>query len=410
MGAWRVARGRWAVALALLLVFAAGCTGSSATWPALHSSPTASGPVASGPAASGADRQAAAPSGGKTAAPEQTGPGGAATPASATVNNITVKYTYRAELMTPFTQLYGKILSHFVTATITNDNSQPVKVKMTSGIAGFTNPSVATVTIAGKKSATVEQDPDLTSAAIDSLTSQKPAQLEVLVTYLDNGQDRTVLDETHSIIVTGRSDFPWSIKGMTEAETFELLGVMVTPTDPAVKNDLIRAAANYDPSRSMLSGYQSEGDSDNSVYQRLDDIWQAETNDFSMTYISTPVSFAPGDTQAIRLPSEALSSASGNCIELALLYASAVEALGMQPVIVIVPGHAYLGVRVDDTGDSYYFVETTMIGQATFDEAVTEGGNEWDEALPHENNGDEGYGWVEVAQARSDGILPIPWH
>ena len=404
MGAWRVSGGR-AAALALILVVAAGCTGSSATWPAPQPSSSTSGPVASG-----ADRRAVAPSGGKSAAPEQTGPGGAATPASATVNNITVEYTYQAELMTPFSQLYGKILPHFLVANITNDNAQAVKVKVTSGIAGFTNPSVATVTIAAKKTATVEQDAEFTTAAIDSLTSQKPGQLEVLVTYLDNGQDRTVLDETHTMVVTGRSDFPWSIKGMTEAETFELLGVMVTPTDPAVKNDLIRAAAGYDPSNSMISGYQSTLDADNSVYQRLDDIWQAETHDFSMTYISTPVSFAPGDTQAIRLPSEALSSSSGNCIELALLYASAVEAMGMEPVIVIVPGHAYLGVRVDSTSNSYYFVETTMIGQATFDDAVTEGGNEWDEAMPHENNNDEGYGWVEVAQARSDGILPIPWH
>jgi hypothetical protein len=395
MGAWRVARGRRAMALALLLVFAAGCAGSTATWPLPHPSSTQSGPTASG-----ADRRAVSPSSAKSAAPEMTGPGGAATPASATVNDITVNYTYQAELMTPFAQLYGKILPHFVVATIKNDNVEPVKVKMTSGIAGFTNSSIATVAVAGNGSTTVKQDPELTSTAIDSLTSQKPGRLEVLVTYLDNGQDRTVLDETDDIVVSGRSDFPWSIKGMTEAETFELLGVMVTPTDPAVKNDLIRAAADYDPSGAMISDYQSEGDSDNSVYQRLDDIWQAETNDFSLTYISTPVSFAPGDTQAIRLPSEALSSSSGNCIELALLYASAVEALGMQPVIVIIPGHAYLGVRVDDTSNSYYFVETTMIGQATFDDAVTEGGNEWDDAMPHE----------EIAQAREDGILPIPWH
>ena len=393
------------IALGLLLVLAAGCPGSSASSPAPPASSTTPGP-----AASSVDRRAAAPSGAKSAAPEQTGPGGAATPPSATVNNITVQYTYQAELMTPFSQLYGTILPHFVIATITNDNAQAVKVKITSGIAGFTSTSVATVTVAGKKSATVKQDPEMTSAAIDNLTSEKPGQLELLVTYLDNGQDRTVLDETDDVVVTGRSDFPWSIKGMTEAETFELLGVMVTPTDPAVKNDLIRAAANYDPSGGMGSGYQSEGDSDNSVYERVDDIWQAETNDFDMTYISTPVSFAPGDTQAIRLPSEALSSSSGNCIELALLYASAVEAMGMQPVVVIVPGHAYLGVRVDDTSNSYYFVETTMIGQATFDDAVTEGGSEWDEAMPHENNNDEGYGWVEIAQARSDGILPIPWH
>ncbi len=405
MSARRGLGGSRSIALGVLLVFAAGCSGTSGPSSASHAASTTLGP-----AAAAVDRRAAAPSGAKSAAPEQTGPGGAATPPSATVNDITVRYTYQAELMTPFSQLYGTILPHFVVVTITNGNAQAVKVKISSGIAGFTNTSVATITVAGKKSATIEQDPELMSAAIDNLASEKPGQLEVLVTYLDNGEDRTVLDETDDVVVTGRSDFPWSIKGMTEAETFELLGVMVTPTDPAVKNDLIRAAANYDPSGGMISGYQSQADSDNSVYQRLDDIWQAETNDFDMTYISTPVSFAPGDTQAIRLPSEALSSSSGNCIELALLYASAVEAMGMQPVIVIVPGHAYLGVRVDDTSNSYYFVETTMIGQSTFDQAVTEGGNEWDEARPHENDNEEGYGWVEISQARADGILPIPWH
>jgi hypothetical protein len=37
-----------------------------------------------------------------------------------------------------------------VVATITNGNAQPVKVKMTSGVAGFTNSSVKTVTIAAR--------------------------------------------------------------------------------------------------------------------------------------------------------------------------------------------------------------------------------------------------------------------
>src|ERR1035437_10595910 len=115
MGARRMAGGR-AAALALLLVFAAGCTGSSSTWPALHSSPTATGA-----SPSGTDRRAVAPSGGKTAAPEQTGPGGAATPASATVNSITVEYTYQADLKTPFSQLYGTILPHFIVATIRSE-------------------------------------------------------------------------------------------------------------------------------------------------------------------------------------------------------------------------------------------------------------------------------------------------
>jgi hypothetical protein len=87
-----------------------------------------------------------------------------------------------------------------------------------------------------------------------------------------------------------------------------------------------------------------------------------------------------------------------------------VEALGMQPSIVFIPGHAYVAVRVDGTGDSYYFIETTMIGHNTFSEAVSEGLTEWDNASASVNAGDAQYGWVDVAAERADGVLPIPWH
>jgi len=77
----------------------------------------------------------------------------------------------------------------------------------------------------------------------------------------------------------------------------------------------------------------------------------------------------------------------------------------MEPVIVIVPGHAYLGVRVDSTSNSYYFVETTMIGQATFDDAVTEAATSGTKPC-HTKQQRRRLRLVEVAQARSDGILP----
>ena len=120
----------------------------------------------------------------------------------------------------------------------------------------------------------------------------------------------------------------------------------------------------------MTSGYDSDQDYNGTVWQRLSNVWQAETNDYKLTYISTTITFAAGQSQRIRLPGEVLDQSSGNCIELTLLYASVVEALGMQSAIVIVPGHAYVAVRVDDTNDSYYFIETTIIGRSTFDEAL----------------------------------------
>jgi hypothetical protein len=109
------------------------------------------------------------------------------------------------------------------------------------------------------------------------------------------------------------------------------------------------------------------------------------------------------------LPGEVLDQSSGNCIELTLLYASVVEGLGMQPVIIIIPGHAYVAVRVDDTNASYYFIETTLIGQATFSDATATGLSEWQKAQPHVEAGEAEYGWVDVKSARADGIVPIPW-
>jgi hypothetical protein len=391
----RMSFGRLA-AIGAILVVAAGCGNSSATWPGVGSG---------GPSPSD-DKRAAAPSIVRTAEPEASG--ARATAAAVTTDQITVNYTYKSPLITPIAHLYGTKLDDFVIVTVKNDNSQSVKVVVMSEILGFTSKAIDTVTVAAKSTELVRQNPRLTTAAIDELDSERPADLHLLVTYLDNVSQKTILDQTNQTLITSRRDFPWVIKDMSQQAVFDLLPAMVTPTDGSVEQ-LIRAAANYDPSKSMVSGYKSDLDANNSVYQRLADLWTAEASDFNLTYISTTISFAPGQSQRIRLPAEVLGQSSGNCIELVLLYAAAVEALGMQPVIILVPGHAYLAVRVDGTSDQYYFVETTMIGQATFDEAVTYAGKEFDTAQPHISASDPDYGWVSITADRADGILPIPW-
>ncbi|HEX7495357.1 MAG TPA: transglutaminase family protein, partial [Candidatus Limnocylindrales bacterium] len=116
-----------------------------------------------------------------------------------------------------------------------------------------------------------------------------------------------------------------------------------------------------------------------------------------------------GQSQRIRLPGEVLDQSSGNCIELTLLYAAAAEYLGMQAALVIIPGHAYVAISLDDTGKSYYFIETTMIGAATFDQATATALAEWKKAQPHVAAADADYAWVDVPTARKDGIVPIPW-
>jgi hypothetical protein len=326
-----------------------------------------------------------------------------------TVDNITAKYTFKLELITPLENLYGNKLDDFVIATIVNHNAAPVKIVVSSQINSYTDAVSETVTIAASGTAVVRQNPRLTPTAIDGLNSAKQADLHVVVSYLDNGQPRTVLDQTSSTLITSRRDFPWTIKGFSQQADYNLIAAMVTPTDPGVEK-LIRTAANYDPDHAMTSGYDSDGDSSGSVSQRLSNVWDAETTDYKLTYIGTTDSFASGSSQRIRLPAEVLDQSSGNCIELTLLYASVAEALGMQPAVIFIPGHAYVAIRVDGTSDSYYFIETTMIGQATFTQATHEGLVEWTAAQDHVLNGDAEYGWVDIATQRTNGILPIPWH
>jgi hypothetical protein len=407
MGSWRQTYGRFGAA-ALVLVVVTACNSTGATMPPVVDKPVASGlaesaaPVGTGvhvvvPGASGPAASQAVASG----APR-------ATVAPVTVDQITADYTYKSELITPIAHLYGEFLDDFVIVTVKNGNTSPVKVVVSSEISSYTSKASDTVTVPAGATQEIRQNPRLTTAAIDGLNSEHQADLHVVVSYLEAGQPRIVLDQTSETLITSRRDFPWTIKGFTQQEDWNLVVAMVTPTDPGVEQ-LIRAGANYDPSGAMTSNYDSLDDSSGSVWQRLSDIWQAETTDFSLTYISTTDSFASNSSQRIRLPGEVLDQASGNCIELTLLYASVVEALGMQPAIIMVPGHAYVAVRVDDTNDNYYFIETTMIGQATFKEAVTTGNSEWQKAQPSVANNTADYGWVDVAEARHNGIVPIPW-
>ena len=324
-------------------------------------------------------------------------------------NKIQVDYLYTSNLITVIYPLYGTALDDFSIVTITNTLSSQIDVIVESEITGYTTKAIDTVEIGAGEVMEVRQNPRLIPEKLDELTVQKPAQYLVKVTQLDNGEEKLLLEETGDTLVYAKRDFPWSIPGFTQSEVFDLLASMVTPNDPGVE-ELIRKAANYIDAGIMWGGYGDHvDDDDGSVYARLEAIWAAEEQDYNLTYISTSLSFAPGYVQRIRLPGEVLEEHSGNCIETSLLYASAAEALKLETGIILIPGHAFLAVRTDLANANYFFIETTMIGRATFAEAINRGSEEWDETLPHLDAEEEDYGWVTVEDAWDKGISPLPW-
>lgn len=345
-----------------------------------------------------------------TAAPSTSQPTPTSKTAQAIIaDKIDIDYLYRSELITVIYPLYGSTLDDFAIYTITNHNKVPVTLVVSSEITGYTDSSIDTVEISPDETLEIRQNPRLIPEKIEQLNSAKLASFHFNIQYLENGEKMTLAEETAETVVYARRDFPWDIEGFTSPEVFDLIAAMVTPNDPAVE-EWIRSAAEYMPDGTMWSGYGGhENDDNGGVYQRLEALWQSAANDYQLTYISTMISYAPGEVQRIRLPAEVLSEHSGNCIELALLFTSAAEALGLEAAMIRIPGHAYMAVRMDEVHANYYVIEATMIGGSSFAESINRGSEELDEALPHIEAGDQWWDWITINEAREKGILPLPW-
>ena len=112
-------------------------------------------------------------------------------------------------------------------------------------------------------------------------------------------------------------------------------------------------------------------------------------------------------SQNVRYPSESLAGQGANCIDGSLLFASALEAMGMEPIIAMsrTAGHAFTAVRCwQGSTDCVIPIETTMIGgSASFGTAYGQGVTEWNTWL----SGGHLIS-LDIKAARTAGVTPAP--
>lgn len=92
-----------------------------------------------------------------------------------------------------------------------------------------------------------------------------------------------------------------------------------------------------------LEGYQGDRDR---VLQMGAAVFKA-LEQLDINYVNPPVDFEKSG-QRIRLPDEVLLSHEGTCIDLAILYASALESFGLNTLICITHGHAFAAFWLED--------------------------------------------------------------
>ena len=107
------------------------------------------------------------------------------------------------------------------------------------------------------------------------------------------------------------------------------------------------------------------------------------------------------EAQNVKLPGQSLRTGSANCIDGALVFASAFEALGLNPAIVMVTGHAFVALNLPD--GRRLPIETTMVASHSFQDAVASGVKQLAEAEANDPN----FMYLNILTARYIGIPPI---
>jgi len=111
-----------------------------------------------------------------------------------------------------------------------------------------------------------------------------------------------------------------------------------------------------------FSGYQSE-DTDE-VLRQVYAIWHVlQEKGIRYSSITRTSNEHPNlHSQHVRFLDESLAMSQANCVDGSVLLASILRKVDIAPSLILVPGHMFLAFQLDEEGENYAFLETTMLG------------------------------------------------
>lgn len=208
------------------------------------------------------------------------------------------------------------------------------------------------------------------------------------------------------------------------ADMSQILAAFVSPNDPAIPK-ILRAASRLlagGGHKDSMEGYQS-GDP-RRVYMIAAAIWSALTG-MGLTYANPPRSFEIIG-QKVRDPGRIESEGLATCLDTVLLSCAALEAAGLNPVVVFTSGHAFCGIWLVDrsfgrvsepditelrkaiAAREFVVFETTLLTSRPpvgFDQAVSDARGQLSEERETDFNTA-----IDIARARNSGIRPLASH
>jgi hypothetical protein len=202
----------------------------------------------------------------------------------------------------------------------------------------------------------------------------------------------------------------------------ELIAAFVTPNHSEISKIIISASEILGKWTGNPSFDEYQSRSPDRVLRQTAAIYEAIAAR-QIVYVSVPASFEDAG-QRVRLCETVLSHKIGNCLDLSLLYAACLEAVGIHPLIVFTQGHAFAGAWLIDecfsdpvSDDPALLTKRTANGISEIvliESTCMSAGNNasFEDAVRSANfkmvRLDEFNSFVDVKRARYGGIRPLP--
>ena len=283
-----------------------------------------------------------------------------------------------------------------ISVTVTNSADAPLHNRVAVQVPGWSDQEAQIVELPGGQSRTLLFAP----VFLPRLFQNRELAAAAVAVNVTDAAGRTVFSETTPVRLRAADDMYWGDR----FKFAPYIASWITPHDPEVEMVLSRAK-EFAPLR-RLPGYEDWKDTpsqEKSTLTQARAIYRA-VQAVGVSYVKSSLTFGGNQnmSERVRLPNESLRGRSANCIDGVVLYASLFENLGMEPAVVLVPGHAYLGVRTARNSDQYLYFDTALTGRADFEAAVTAAERGMGRIAESQIS------MIRVEEARRAGIFPMP--
>ncbi|PYI94130.1 MAG: hypothetical protein DME97_04500 [Verrucomicrobia bacterium] len=193
----------------------------------------------------------------------------------------------------------------------------------------------------------------------------------------------------------------------------------------------------------IVSGFRVTTHEHDETLKQVFALWSA-LQKRGLQYSSTTTTPGGSDTvqsQYVRFIDQSLTNTQANCVDGSVLFASLLRKISIEPFLVTVPGHMYVGFYLGAGKSQFIGLETTILGLPdvadekkpgdpaaltavrdkldasvrarrdwkTFAKAVQVGTEDLAKNKEKLNAGDPSYQWIDLSEARTQGIMPIPY-